>query len=304
MTNLLTVDIVALLLGLKADSTITSYSAHWHAYLQFAGIGGAYDDADTLVAWRQHLIKETQESPTYINLRLSAVKSIFKELANRKIVKREVAWAMRDVEPIKRNALMKRRRSDFRVRIEPEQMRSMIELPPIELGNPQGARDRALLLVFATSGMRISEVIAVKVSDLRASDSFYMVQNVVGKGQGDARIAPLSREAYLAIQDWLHVRPVHSDWLFTSMGWTSTGDLLYSEEHISRYSAYGIVKRIAREAGLPSIKPHDFRRFVGTQLAKTDIRKAQKALGHRQINTTATHYVLDDVPLGSTEGLF
>lgn len=304
MTNLLTLDIESLLTGLKAENTIAAYLIHWNAYLQFAGVGGALDDADTLVAWRQHMIKETQQAPATINVRLSAVKSVFKELANRKIVKREVFWAMRDVEPIKRNALMKRRRTGFRVRIEPEQMRTMVELPPIELGNPQGARDRALLLVFATSGMRISEVIAIKVSDLRQSKNGCMVQNVVGKGQGDARTTPLSQEAYLAIQDWLHVRPVHSDWLFTSMSWGSTGNVLYSTEHITRFSAYGIVKRIAREAGLPTVKPHDFRRFVGTQLAKTDIRKAQKALGHRQLSTTATHYVLDDAPLGSTEGLF
>ena len=52
------------------------------------------------------------------------------------------------------------------------------------------------------------------------------------------------------------------------------------------------------------IKPHDFRRFVGTQLAKSDIRKAQKALGHKRIDTTARHYVLDELEPGLTDNLY
>jgi integrase len=58
------------------------------------------------------------------------------------------------------------------------------------------------------------------------------------------------------------------------------------------------------QAGIPHIKPHDFRRFVGTQLAKKDLRTAQKVLGHKNITTTARYYVMDDVEAGSTDGLF
>lgn len=52
-----------------------------------------------------------------------------------------------------------------------------------------------------------------------------------------------------------------------------------------------------------NIKPHDVRRFVGTQLAKRDIRTAQKALGHKHIDTTAWHYVLDELDVGLTDDL-
>ncbi len=47
-----------------------------------------------------------------------------------------------------------------------------------------------------------------------------------------------------------------------------------------------------------------FRHFVGTQLAKRDIRKAQKALGHKRIDTTAQHYVLDELEEGLTADLY
>jgi integrase/recombinase XerD len=52
------------------------------------------------------------------------------------------------------------------------------------------------------------------------------------------------------------------------------------------------------------VKPHDFRRFVGTQLAKEDIRQAQKALGHKRIDTTAAHYVLDELEPNLTDDLY
>ncbi|MCB0085597.1 MAG: tyrosine-type recombinase/integrase, partial [Caldilineaceae bacterium] len=68
-------------------------------------------------------------------------------------------------------------------------------------------------------------------------------------------------------------------------------------------SAWKIVHRYARQLGLDHIKPHDFRRYVGTQLAATDIRLAQNQLGHKRIETTAQNYVLDSVKVGVTDDL-
>ena len=64
-----------------------------------------------------------------------------------------------------------------------------------------------------------------------------------------------------------------------------------------------IVQGYADQVGLSQIKPHDVRPFVGTQLAKRDIRKAQKALGHTRIDTTAQHYVRDELEEGLTDDL-
>jgi len=54
---------------------------------------------------------------------------------------------------------------------------------------------------------------------------------------------------------------------------------------------------------LSDIKPHDFRRYVGTELAKKDLRLAQNQLGHKRIETTAQNYVLDNVAVGITDDL-
>jgi integrase len=76
---------------------------------------------------------------------------------------------------------------------------------------------------------------------------------------------------------------------------------------LSTVNVWCTVQGYADQIGLSHIKPHDFRRFVGTQLAKRDIRKAQKAqkaLGHKHIDTTAQHYVLDEPEEGLTDDLY
>lgn len=301
--NLRTINVPNLLKGIKADQTIVAYSAHWGRYLEFVGDGDPAA-ASTFVAWRQHLIHNTQDSPNTINLRMWSVKAIFRELAEQLHIAKEVSWPIQDVQTLKPNSLPERRNQNFRVKIAPQEMRGIIDTPVVRLGDPLPVRNRAMLLVLATTGMRISEVIHIKVKDIQKSGDHYLVANIRGKGQSTARVAPLSHEAFLAVQDWLHERPLQSEWIFTALVYSGDGTLLYTDQCLTRQGAYTAVKSIAAEYGLPGIKPHDFRRFVGTQLAKTDIRQAQRVLGHKSINTTAKHYVLDEVPLGSTEGLF
>lgn len=295
-------DVHKLLNGLKAEQTVFAYAKHWAKYITFAA-DNSPAASETLMAWRHYLIAETLESRNTINLRIMSVKGVIRELAARKLIAKEIWWAMSEVEGLKANALPKRRSPNSRVRIKPDQMRKLVSTPVITLGSPQSARDRALLLLLATSAVRISEAVAVRVQDIQEIEGHYFIANIMGKNQAEARVAPLSTEAYQAIQDWLFMRPTQSEYVFTSLSYNNDG-VLYSNIPITKQVGYHTVKRVAVMAGLPTVKPHDFRRFVGTQLAKKDIRQAQRVLGHKSISTTARHYVLDDVPLGSTEGLF
>jgi integrase len=86
-------------------------------------------------------------------------------------------------------------------------------------------------------------------------------------------------------------------------GFSETGRA-YDQQADLDGGAWKGVQRYSDEVGLLDVKPHDFRRFVGTQLAKTDIRKAQKALGHKRIDTTAAHYVLDELESNLTDDLY
>jgi integrase/recombinase XerD len=127
------------------------------------------------------------------------------------------------------------------------------------------------------------------------------VLEVCGKTDDTPREAPLSAEAYTAILAWVDARPLLSDYLFIAMDgrgqrWTARP---MAEENIQK-----TIRQYAEALGLAHVKPHDFRRFVGTQLAREDIRKAQKALGHKSIETTARHYVLDRLEPGWTDHLY
>jgi integrase len=94
---------------------------------------------------------------------------------------------------------------------------------------------------------------------------------------------------------------VQSNYIFTSF---TTRAVKPVAAPVSAVTVWNVVQRYAKDCGISDIKPHDFRRFVGTQLAVKDIRKAQKALGHKSIDTTARYYVLDELEVGLTDNLY
>ncbi len=102
---------------------------------------------------------------------------------------------------------------------------------------------------------------------------------------------PLIRHA---IDAWLAVRSEYIDVaaVFTAFTASAYGQPL--ARAITAKTAWRIVRKYAEAAGVAGIKPHDFRRFVGTQLAARDLRVAQLALGHKLLETTARHYVASE----------
>ena len=208
------------------------------------------------------------------------------------------ADAFARVRPLKPQTLPDRGRRLTRTRLLPAQMRRLCEAPgPHTL---RGLRDRALLATLASSGCRVSEVVALSTTQIVARAGRFQVQ-VLGKGQGAPREAPLSQEAYSLITAWLAQRPVASAYVFTRFA--GRGARLTATP-LSTTAVRQLLRHYAAAVGLPPITPHDFRRFVGTQLAKRDVRQAQRALGHADIATTAKHYILDELEVGVTDGLY
>ncbi len=105
----------------------------------------------------------------------------------------------------------------------------------------------------------------------------------------------------MLIEAWLARRPLESPAVFTRFAGRGPRATALP---LSAAAVWRLVQRYARQVGLAHVKPHDFRRFVGTELAKKDLRQAQKALGHTRIETTATHYLLDDLAMGLTDALY
>lgn len=287
-----------ILAGQLAPSSIAMYQRDFMAYVQFAGSPAAIIQPSTLARWRTHLAQATDLSPNTINRMLSAVKRLMREAANQGYLSPTTAQEFGRIAGVKAAALKDRVKSNARVRIEPEAMRELVEQPSRE--QLIGARDAALLATLAGSGLRVMELATLTLGQIVEKSGGYLIR-VRGKNDVEYRDAPLSREAYQLIQTWLSLRPVASEFIFTAFD--GRGDRL-SARAMSAPAIWRIVRQYAQATGLDDVKPHDFRRFVGTQLARQDIRKAQRALGHKRLETTARHYVLDELEPGLTDDLY
>lgn len=304
----------SILAGTKSPNTIEQYRMHFTAYCAFAGSFAQATDPATLARWRQHLYDTgytladgtvKHYSVAAINQRLAAIRGVMSEAATQGYITHEVAEGFKHVKGLKQVANKERRKAHSRTAISKKDMQRIVDTP--DTSTPAGMMHRALLFTLATCGMRISEAVSLRVSDIQYEindNGAGWVAYVLGKNMEESEARPLGKGAKVAIDEWLRVRAglgVVSEFIFTGFG--GRGSRNPSAQPINRVSAWEIVQRYAKALDLAHVKPHDFRRFVGTQLAKKDIRLAQKQLGHKRIETTASHYVLDDVALGVTDNL-
>ena len=297
----------SILAGGVAASSSRIYARDFLAYFGFAGSPAAALDAATLARWRSYLAKSTALSPNTINRQIAAVKRLIAEAAAQGYCTHETAAQFREVRGVKVAALKERQRATARTRITPEQMAAICNAPdPSTLA---GKMHRALLATLAGTGLRISEAVSLTPAQIEFGTdeegrSGWLVW-VMGKNEIKPSKRAMSAEAHRLIAAWLGARAaagVHSEYIFT--GFTGRGSRGPRTTAIRPASAWEMVRRYAKRAGLEHIKPHDFRRFVGTELAKKDLRLAQKQLGHKRISTTADNYVLDDIRLGQTDDLY
>ena len=295
----------SLLAGQVRPSTIGMYKKAFKVYVNYAGDWGAALDPATLARWRTELSNQ-KLSPNSINRMLSSVRAVMKSAAEQGHIPSDLAQQFDSVRGVKVAAMKDKLKDHARTRISPADMRRLCEAP--DPNTLVGKLHRALLLTMASSGARISEVVTLKLTQIEQrtqGNKTGFVILVSGKTDAGTREAPLSTEAHEAIQTWIAARAAvggPSEWGFT--GVSGRGGRGPRRDHITTEAGWQIVKRYAKECGLEFVRPHDFRRFVGTNLAKVDARQAQKALGHKDINTTFKHYVLDEMEVGLTDGLF
>lgn len=296
-----------LLAGQLAESSIAMYQRDFTTYVRYAQETGLDPLAPaTLARWRTVLAKETTLSPNTINRMLAAVKRLMVEAAEQDYLDHEVAEAFRDLKGVKRVAMKTRLKPGARTRITPEQMRCLQEAPGTR--GLRALRDTALLATLAGSGLRVSEEASLTCQQLghEGSNAYLMVR---GKNEELPSRALLSPEADQLIQHWLTERPVESEYVFTAFD--GRGERRLTPRPMTAraieylVAEYGAACRQATPEVFPleHATPHDLRRFLGTNLAKGDIRKAQKALRHKRIQTTAD-YDLDELELGLSNALY
>ena len=335
----------SILAGQVSETTIAQYKLHFATYLAFAGSFENAITPATLALWRQHLLEtgytvkrakkgangkvirrrvldddghpvgkqyvtETelvhkQYSVNAINQRMAAVRKLMDEAATQGYIARTLADDFKAIRGVTLKSNKERRNANARTKITAEQMRLITAQPDTD--TLAGMMHSALLHTLAGTGLRISELVTMRVNKIEWLDDEDTGRKgwtvaVMGKNRVDEFRAPMSREAYDAIQAWLAVQPVESEYIFT--GFSGRGSRNPSTKHISPQGAWDMVKRYAARAGVEHVKPHDFRRFVGTQVVKLyGLEWGKEALGHKSVATTADNYVLQQSAVGVTDGL-
>lgn len=156
-----------------------------------------------------------------------------------------------------------------------------------DLCSSTGIRDRAIIEVLYGCGLRVSEAVGLRISDLYLDEGFI---RVTGKGNKQ-RIVPIGEMASDAIMSYMECRTVPAD--------TASEDILFLNrfgKSLSRVSMFKTVKRLALTAGIrKEISPHTFRHSFATHLVENgaDLRVVQEMLGHESIVTTEIYTHID-----------
>jgi integrase len=249
---------VSILAGQVAASSARTYRRDFAAYVSFAETKDSTLDPITLARWRAHLAANTAYSPKTINRMLAAVKRLMKEAGQQGYIASDIAAAFQDVPGVREVALKDRLKKNARTKLSPAQMRMICDAP--DRATLIGKRDAALLATMASSGARISEIVSLTAGQLVPRGRGWLI-NIQGKNDVESRDAPLSREAHQLIVAWLQSRPIQSPYIFTS--WAGRGDRPTALP-MTEAAAWRVVQKYAAQVGISNVKPHDFRRFVGT----------------------------------------
>ena len=167
------------------------------------------------------------------------------------------------------------------------QIENLLLAPNVE--TPLGVRDRTMLELLYASGLRVSELVGLKLTQIHPQEGFLQV---VGKGNKE-RLVPVGARALKHIRLYvdqvrvhLAVQAAHRDVVFLS----KRGGAL------SRQSVFLLIKGLALKVGVKkNISPHTFRHSFATHLveAGADLRAVQEMLGHESITTTEIYTHLD-----------
>lgn len=162
----------------------------------------------------------------------------------------------------------------------------------IDLSKPEGQRNKAIIEVLFSCGLRVSELTHLKLSNLYLHEKFIRVE---GKGRKE-RFVPISTKAIKELELWfldrvhLDIKPGEDDFVFLNR----------RGRHLTRTMILIMIKRLAQEAGIKkTISPHTLRHSFATALLRggADLRAIQAMLGHEDISTTEIYTHVDTTTL-------
>jgi len=179
-----------------------------------------------------------------------------------------------------------------------EEIQRIMEV--IDLSTPEGHRNRAMAEVMYGCGLRVSELVTLRISNLFFDDGFV---KVVGKGNKE-RLIPIGTTAMKMVNLYvdgkrkeLKIKKGEEDYVFLNR----------RGAHLTREMVFMLVKKWVKDAGIDkTVSPHTFRHSFATHLIEggADLRAVQEMLGHESITTTEIYTHLDQDYLRTNIALF
>ncbi len=162
-------------------------------------------------------------------------------------------------------------------------------LEAIDLSKPEGGRNRAMLEVLYSSGLRVTELVELKLNNIYFDVGFL---RVIGKGNKE-RLVPIGRDALKYLKIYTDEIQVH---IPVQKGFEGDVFLNRRGKRLTRVTVFTVIKELAKKIGLKkTISPHTFRHSFATHLIEggADLRAVQEMLGHESITTTEIYTHLD-----------
>jgi integrase/recombinase XerC len=216
-------------------------------------------------------LNERQYSKSTIARKLATLRSFYKFLLKRGSVGSNPVTAVRTPKQDKKLPRF----------LEYDEVKKLLETPPVD--NWLGARDRAILEVLYSTGIRVSELVGLNMDDI---DFLGEVVHVRGKGKKE-RIAPISSSALQIIQHYMEYRNKRAQ-----SNPNFDPKVLFVNKHGRRLSTRSVRRKMdkyLKMAGLdPAISPHTLRHSFATHMLNNgaDLRSVQELLGHQSLSTT------------------
>ncbi len=238
-------------------------------------------DAGLILEFLEHLEQNRGNSPRTRNARLAAINAFFRFLEFRDPTSLNQSRAIHAI-PMKKydEALI-----DY---LTGEEMQALLDAP--DCRSIAGLRDRAMLYLAFTAGLRVSELVGLKIGDCEFQP--YPCIRVMGKGRRE-RILPLWKETTITLRDWLAVREKHAaDELFLNARGapiTRAGFEYILAKHVK------VARKTKPSLENKRISPHVLRHSCAMHMlqATHDIRKVALWLGHAKLQSTEIYLRAD-----------
>jgi integrase/recombinase XerC len=268
-------------LGIERNASLRTLKAYRQALTAFRAENKTPWKKCTVDDFRDYLfaIMKRGQARSYVRLQFSALRTLYQFLAARKGLRRNPVREVQLPKIEKKLPLVLTR----------QQIEELLAAPTRVAKNRAAPvwmplRDVAIMELFYSSGLRLSELAALDVADV---DLFTESIRVLGKGRKE-RVCPVGLPALEAISRYRATGNVHSGPLFINK----------ARRRISTRSIWLILKRYLRHTSIPiSISPHKLRHSFATHLLDrgADLRSVQALLGHASLSTTQiyTHVTVE-----------